>query len=133
MRYKQEQKPYISKQKRDKPSPAPRPASPDSYYQGIHPYTSRTYSPVTYSPVTYADIGPPNRDYEYVGMPLTPPPLPQNYELDEDDDSGPTTAEIIANQSQDYIDEKLAEYQATIYQLQGKSQFIRLVLLKSFG
>lgn len=51
---------------------------------------------------------------------MTPPPLPRNYEVDEDDDSGPSTAEIIANQSQDYIDEKLAEYQATIYQLQGK-------------
>lgn len=75
---------------------------------------------MTYSSVSSSDIGPPNRDYEYVGMPLTPPPLPQNYRVDEDEDSGPSTAEIIANQSQDYIDEKLAEYQATIYLLQGK-------------
>uniref|UniRef100_A0A182SLH1 Uncharacterized protein n=1 Tax=Anopheles maculatus TaxID=74869 RepID=A0A182SLH1_9DIPT len=33
---------------------------------------------------------------------------------------GPSTAEIIAAQSQDYVDEKLAEYQATIMLLQGK-------------
>uniref|UniRef100_A0A182Q0X8 Uncharacterized protein n=1 Tax=Anopheles farauti TaxID=69004 RepID=A0A182Q0X8_9DIPT len=32
---------------------------------------------------------------------------------------GPSTAEIIAAQSQDYVDEKLAEYQATIMLLQG--------------
>jgi hypothetical protein len=39
---------------------------------------------------------------------------------DEEENTGPTTAEIIANQSQDYIDEKLAEFQLTILQLQGK-------------
>ncbi|ENN73305.1 hypothetical protein YQE_10069, partial [Dendroctonus ponderosae] len=107
-----------------KPSPAPnRCPSPDPYFHGVHSYSPRTYSPVTYSSVSSSDIGPPNRDYEYVGMPLTPPPLPQNYQVDEDEDSGPSTAEIIANQSQDYIDEKLAEYQATIYLLQGKRLF----------
>lgn len=36
-----------------------------------------------------------------------------------DQNDGRSTAEIIANQSQDYVDEKLAEYQATIFQLQG--------------
>ncbi|KAJ8673545.1 hypothetical protein QAD02_004807 [Eretmocerus hayati] len=35
-------------------------------------------------------------------------------------DSGPSTAEIIASQSQDYVDEELAKYQATIHQLQGE-------------
>lgn len=60
-------------------------------------------------------------------MPLTPPPLPQNYHVDDEEDSGPSTAEIIANQSQDYIDEKLAEYQATIYQLQGRSYLLTLL------
>ena len=30
-----------------------------------------------------------------------------------------TTANIIANQSQDYIDEKLAEFQDQIHRLQG--------------
>ena len=32
-----------------------------------------------------------------------------------------TTANIIANQSQDYIDEQLAEFQEQIHRLQGKS------------
>ena len=31
-----------------------------------------------------------------------------------------TTAEIVANQSQDYVDEQLAEFQAQIMVLQGK-------------
>ena len=31
-----------------------------------------------------------------------------------------TTANIIANQSQDYIDEQLAEFQEQIHRLQGK-------------
>lgn len=39
---------------------------------------------------------------------------------DEENDTRPSTADIIAQQSQDYIDEKLAEYQATITLLQGK-------------
>lgn len=62
------------------------------------------------------------REYEFIGIPLEPPPLPKNYEPDEEE-TGPSTAEIIANQSQDYIDEKLAEYQATIYLLQGEWNF----------
>lgn len=37
----------------------------------------------------------------------------------DDGEDGPTTAEIIAAQSQDYVDERLAEYQATIQHLQG--------------
>lgn len=53
-------------------------------------------------------------DYEYIGVPLEP-------SQSNDDESGPSTAEIIASQSQDYVDEKLAEYQATIAFLQGKS------------
>lgn len=38
----------------------------------------------------------------------------------EQDPSQPCTADIIAQQSQDYVDEKLAEYQATISLLQGE-------------
>ena len=34
-----------------------------------------------------------------------------------------TTANIIANQSQDYIDEQLAEFQEQIHRLQGKYIF----------
>lgn len=52
-------------------------------------------------------------EYEYVGVPL-------DHSQTEEESSGPSTAEIIANQSQDYVDEKLAEYQATIQQLQSE-------------
>jgi len=51
----------------------------------------------------------------------------------EESGNGLTTAEIIAAQSQDYIDEKLAEYQATIQHLQGKKltkQFLYYVKSK---
>lgn len=44
---------------------------------------------------------------------------PQYVIYDYAGEAGPSTAEIIANQSQDYVDEKLAEYQATIHLLQG--------------
>ena len=37
-----------------------------------------------------------------------------------DGEQGPSTADIIAAQGQDYVDEKLAEYQATILLLQGR-------------
>lgn len=47
----------------------------------------------------------------FTGVPLEPPGPPED---------GRATADIIAAQSQDYVDEKLAEYQATIYHLQGK-------------
>lgn len=58
--------------------------------------------------------------YDYVGVPLEPP-QPKSYVIyDDEEEYGPSTAEIIANQSQDYVDEKLAEYQMTILQLQGK-------------
>ncbi|KRG03600.1 uncharacterized protein Dmoj_GI26447 [Drosophila mojavensis] len=55
---------------------------------------------------------------DFVGVPLEPP-QPRSYVVyDDEEEFGPSTAEIIANQSQDYIDEKLAEYQMTIMQLQ---------------
>jgi len=60
-----------------------------------------------YSPYTEA---------EYIGVPLEPPGPPPEYE--DATQAGLSTAAIIASQSQDYVDEKLAEYQATIHQLQ---------------
>lgn len=62
-------------------------------------------------------------DYEYVGVPL-------DHSQAEEESSGPSTAEIIANQSQDYVDEKLAEYQATIQQLQSEYPFTELPILR---
>lgn len=58
--------------------------------------------------------------YDFVGAPLEPPQPKQYIIYDDEEDQGPSTAEIIANQSQDYVDEKLAEYQMTIIQLQGE-------------
>lgn len=73
------------------------------------------------------------RQYEYVGVPLEPP-SPKSYIIyDEEEETGPSTAEIIANQSQDYVDEKLAEYQMTIFQLQGKFTFILYIIYILFG
>lgn len=70
------------------------------------------------------------RPYEYVGVPLEPP-QPKSYVIyDDEEEQGPSTAEIIANQSQDYIDEKLAEYQMTILQLQGKFYYLFMYFLK---
>lgn len=48
-------------------------------------------------------------------------PSPQQWSDEENTTDGRSTAEIIAQQSQDYVDEKLAEYQATIYMLQGNN------------
>ncbi|XP_063223140.1 uncharacterized protein LOC134531369 [Bacillus rossius redtenbacheri] len=58
----------------------------------------------------------PPYEAQYVGVPLEPP----GHVTDDEDQSGLSTADIIASQSQDYVDEKLAEYQATILQLQGE-------------
>lgn len=82
-------------------------------------------TPVYGTPPEYLYSAPPvefemQPRYEYVGVPLEPP-QPKSYVIyDDDEDHGPSTAEIIANQSQDYVDEKLAEYQLTIAQLQGE-------------
>lgn len=46
-------------------------------------------------------------------------PVPTVLTTDLNDCETKSTADIIANQSQNYVDEKLAEYQATIFQLQG--------------
>jgi nesprin-1 len=55
---------------------------------------------------------------EYIGVRLEPPGPPP--ECEDATQVGLSTAAIIASQSQDYVDEKLAEYQATIHQLQGR-------------
>lgn len=58
-------------------------------------------------------VYPPGMDPEAVRRRMTP-----QMSMDDGED-GPTTAQIIAAQSQDYVDERLAEYQATIQHLQG--------------
>lgn len=76
-------------------------------------FRSESASPVPCAPPEYLITPYRSGNYEYIGVPL------DHTQIDEES-SGPSTAEIIASQSQDYVDEKLAEYQATIQQLQGK-------------
>jgi hypothetical protein len=61
---------------------------------------------------------------EFFVVPLEPANLIKPIMVyDEETELRPSTADIIAQQSQDYIDEKLAEYQATITMLQGNVFF----------
>lgn len=56
------------------------------------------------------------------------------HEDDEDEEhSGLTTAEIVANQSQDYVDEKELEYLQTIHHLAGKTFFRECIFLSTYG
>lgn len=118
---------------RASPSPAPLGAN------GPKPYRAPSQPPPSFSPQPYSYsrvspqpcqtppeyyYTPPQPIYEaprYVGVPLEPSHLKNYIIYDEDEEQqGLSTAEIIAAQSQDYVDEKLAEYQLTIAQLQGK-------------
>jgi len=88
-------------------------------------FRSDSASPVPCAPPEYLIAPYRAGDYEYIGVPL-------DHTQTDEESSGPSTAEIIANQSQDYIDEKLAEYQATIQQLQGelamkRNEFVSIV------
>lgn len=66
--------------------------------------------------------------YEYVGVPLEPPQPQQQYVIYGDEEDGPSTAEIIQLQSQDYVDEKLAQFEMmTIAKLQGMLIFYSLI------
>jgi nesprin-1 len=57
---------------------------------------------------------------DFYVVPLEPANLGRGVTVyDEENENRPSTADIIAQQSQDYVDEKLAEYQATITYLQG--------------
>ncbi|OXU29071.1 hypothetical protein TSAR_011177, partial [Trichomalopsis sarcophagae] len=100
----------------------PRPRWPSPISPGnatARPFVPAPQSPLSFSCQSPQPCGPPEYliapyrpgEYEFVGVPLDPSSA-------DDEDSGPSTAEIIASQSQDYVDEKLAEYQATIHQLQ---------------
>ncbi|KAF6210746.1 hypothetical protein GE061_013856 [Apolygus lucorum] len=91
--------------------------------------------PVSFSPIMW--MPPPS---PYFGVPVVEPPGPLLHEPPPQPPPPPdgrSTADIIAAQSQDYIDEKLAEYQATIFLLQDTSPSIQarntLKLLSSFG
>lgn len=73
----------------------------------------------TYAYQAAEDEQPQQQQQQFYGPPE--PPLPKSYVIyDDDEEEGPSTREIIENQSQDYVDEKLAQYQFTILQLQGE-------------
>lgn len=108
-------------QPRSVPTPTPPPPSTSSSS------VKTNKSPAPYIP-TGSHISPldymrrPSVEYPQYEYAAPPPPGPKSYVIyDDEDEGGLSTAEIIANQSQDYVDEKLAEYQATIFQLQGRS------------
>lgn len=68
----------------------------------------------------------PTPSFSYQPMSDNPPSnQPQFVIYDYAGEAGPSTAEIIANQSQDYVDEKLAEYQATIHLLQDEQERVQ--------
>lgn len=71
------------------------------------------FAPAQFSPEAFTGVPlePPGPSDGYLGL-----GLPVDMAASTD---GRATADIIAAQSQDYVDEKLAEYQATIYHLQG--------------
>lgn len=81
------------------------------------PSSIPTFSPL---PMQYYNAG-----NEHQIMPITDfyvvplEPTSQSKGIAVQDQARPSTADIIAQQSQDYVDEKLAEYQATIFYLQG--------------
>lgn len=58
---------------------------------------------------------------DFYVVPLEPANLNKGIHVYDDEEMRPSTADIIAQQSQDYVDEKLAEYQGVISLLQGES------------
>jgi hypothetical protein len=69
---------------------------------------------------------------DFYVVPLEPANLSRGITVYDEDGARPSTADIIAQQSQDYVDEKLAEYQATISLLQGKERKSFCVNFRTF-
>ena len=114
-------------------------------FSGPRPYRAPSFSPVPMqhtAPIAQPEylynptvpLQPPSPfelapRYEYVAVPLEPP---QQYEqsyviYDGGDENTLSTAEIIERQSQDYVDEQLAQFEMmTIAKLQGKTFYIGL-------
>ncbi|XP_018395829.1 PREDICTED: nesprin-1 isoform X2 [Cyphomyrmex costatus] len=95
-------------------SQAPRPFIPTQSTS----FRSDSASPIPCAPPEYLIAPYRSGGYEYIGVPL-------DHTQTDEESSGPSTAEIIASQSQDYVDEKLAEYQATIQQLQDEQERVQ--------
>lgn len=110
-------------------------------YCGPRPYRAPSFSPVPMHQHMHSGSQPPEYmysrmtplqapspafelapRYEYVAVPLEPSQPGHSYVIyDGDDENTLSTAEIIERQSQDYVDEQLAQFeQNTIAKLQGK-------------
>ncbi|XP_060864346.1 uncharacterized protein LOC132940652 [Metopolophium dirhodum] len=114
--------PYIPCPKPMRPTSSPLPAAVPQPYR----YPSPCPSPQVYESPTSM---PSYRPREFVVLEA---PSPQQWSDEENTmTDGRSTAEIIAQQSQDYVDEKLAEYQATIYMLQEEEEEFVYVCLTS--
>lgn len=110
-------------------------------FAGPRPFRAPTFSPVhmnysstavkpeyAYNPTI--PLQPPSPAFELAygyAVPLEPPKLSQSYIIyDEGDENALSTAEIIERQSQDYVDEQLAQFEMmTIAKLQG--DFFRML------
>lgn len=107
-------------------------------FSGPRPYQAPTFSPIQmhqpgsniqpeYIYHSSIPLQPPSPAfelaprYEYVGVPLEPPQPSQSYIIyDDGEENALSTAEIIERQSQDYVDEQLAQFEMmTIAKLQG--------------
>lgn len=93
------------------------------------PCSIPTFSPTPSLP--YDHQSNPTNDF-YV-VPLEPTNASKGIVVFDENDSRPSTADIIAQQSQDYVDEKLAEYQATISLLQGMMIYFLKTFLSLFS
>lgn len=109
---------------------------PRPYRQAFSPAPQMQNQPIQ-APPTPSSIPPfsppptimlPSYAQEYPGgksttdfyvVPLEPASLSRNLNIYNQEENRPSTADIIAQQSQDYVDEKLAEYQGVISYLQG--------------
>lgn len=98
-------------------------SSPRPFCNTFSPVSSAStpYSlPTFFSPPPLQYEPQPNTSNDFYVIPLEPSNTSKGFVTYDESESRPSTADIIAQQSQDYVDEKLAEYQATISLLQGK-------------
>lgn len=108
------------------------PGTPPEFMYSVGPGAGAGAAGSTSSPFDYRQPSPQHQQLhqQFVGGPLEVPQQPKSYVIyDDEDQQGPSTAEIIANQSQDYVDERLAEYQMTIFQLQGEFELATIIIL----
>lgn len=95
------------------------PSFPRPFYSMFSPVSTPCSIPTFSPPPTHEYDHQANPTSDFYVIPLEPSNASKGIVVYDENDSRPSTADIIAQQSQDYVDEKLAEYQATISLLQG--------------